>query len=500
MRPCFSSPASGNPTPSLPRFRALALLLLSLAGLLMPGCAGSRRSADLRAIYDQAAQNIGADRNPVIVIPGILGTKLESETTMRPVWGSFTYGAADPDTPEGARLVALPMEPGTPLADIRDDVIPTTVLDTLALDVGLLRGVELGAYIDILRTLAAGDYRDEMLGESGAIDYGGLHYTCFQFPYDWRRDVAEQAAALHDHVLAALAAQPVLEDDAKVDIVAHSMGGLVLRYYLRYGPTPMPEDGSLPELDWEGAQLVENAILVGTPSAGSVLALEQLVEGVNFASLITPTYRPAVLGTMPAIYQLLPRTRHARVIDRATGEAVDLYDPETWKAFGWGLADPNETGVLRDLLPDAESDEARRAIATDHLTKCLDAATRLHRALDVPATPPPGLNMMLVAGDAHPTPDVVEVGTGGRLRVASRAPGDNTVTRASALMDERVGSGYAPRLRTPARFASVVFLEADHLGLTRDPLFTNVVLYTLLEKPKPAEEPSNERGAIEVGG
>lgn len=259
---------------------------------------------------------------------------------------------------------------------------------------------------------------------------------------------------------------------------------MVLRYYLRYGPTPLPEDGSLPELDWEGARYVEEAILIGTPSAGSVLSLEQLVEGVNFASLITPTYGPSILGSMPAIYQLLPRTRHARVIDEATGEVVDLFDVATWERFGWGLADPDEDGRLRDLLPGVESAEERRAIGMDHLAKCLAKADQLQRALDVRADTPEGLGMCLVAGDAHPTPDVVSVRPDGSLRVVSKAPGDNTVTRASALMDERVGGAYVPRVQTPARFDSVLFLGANHLGLTKDPLFTNFVLYTLLEKPR----------------
>ncbi|MCA9288706.1 MAG: hypothetical protein KDA05_08995, partial [Phycisphaerales bacterium] len=80
-----------------------------------------------------------------------------------------------------------------------------------------------------------------------------------------------------------------------------------------------------------------------------------------------------------------------------------------------------------------------------------------------------------------------EVDSGGRLRVAAFGPGDDTVTRVSALMDERVGGAYMPRLRSPIHFDSVRFLASNHIGLTKDPLFANDVLYTLLERPRDAD-------------
>lgn len=471
---------------------AAALLGASIVAALctpgLGGCGARPTAINLHGIYDEAAQNIGSDRNPVIVIPGILGSKLEEPGSGQPVWGAFIYGASDADTPEGARLVALPMERGRALSELRDEVTPTEVLDTLTIDVALIRGVEFAAYADILKTLAAGKYRDQTLGESGAVDYAGLHYTCFQFPYDWRRDISEQAVALHNLILSARDAAREAGAEgapARVDVVAHSMGGLVLRYYLRYGPHPLPEDGSLPPLTWEGAQHVEHAILIGTPNAGSVLSLEQMVEGANFAALITPTYRPAVLGTMPAIYGLLPRPRHARVVDAGTGEAVDVLDPDAWRRYGWGLADTGQDAVLRQLLPNVRTAEERRAIADDHLVKCLARTRQLFAALDEPGTPPPGCHLFLTAGDALPTPDVLEVDPRtGSVRVRSEAPGDGTVTRTSALMDERVGGPYIPRIRSPITWSGLQFLESDHTGLTRDRAFANFALYTLLEQPR----------------
>ena len=64
-----------------------------------------------------------------------------------------------------------------------------------------------------------------------------------------------------------------------------------------------------------------------------------------------------------------------------------------------------------------------------------------------------------------------------------RGQGDGTVLRSSALMDEREGSKIKGRLRTPIDWASVLFLFSGHLGLTKDPVFTDNILYILLEQP-----------------
>ena len=51
-------------------------------------------------------------------------------------------------------------------------------------------------------------------------------------------------------------------------------------------------------------------------------------------------------------------------------------------------------------------------------------------------------------------------------------------------MDERVGSNWMPMLKSPIRWSHVTFLFTDHIGLTRDPAFTDNVLYLLLEDPR----------------
>ena len=138
-----------------------------------------------------------------------------------------------------------------------------------------------------------------------------------------------------------------------------------------------------------------------------------------------------------------------------------------------------------------------RTLATDISVPVVDATAvlqlavrvedrRLRRdarpgALDESVGAPPDTRLYLVAGDAEPTPATVTVRDDGNLQVTQRGPGDGTVLRSSALLDERVGGEWQRTLRTPIHWSGTMFLFRDHLGLTSDPVFTDNVLHILLE-------------------
>jgi pimeloyl-ACP methyl ester carboxylesterase len=465
--------------------------------IVLAGC-GRQRGPDLGGLYNRAARHHDKQRNPVIVIPGILGSRLVEAGSSTVVWGAFTGKFANPQTPEGARLFALPMREGAALGELRDDVRPDGALETFEMSL-LGVPIRLAAYVHILRTLGIGGYRDELLGRPGAVDYGEDHFTCFQFAYDWRRDNVENARRLHRFILEKKAyvkaerrrRYGVTDADVKFDLVAHSMGGVLARYYLRYGPADLPADGTAPKVTWAGARHVQRAILVGPPNAGSAAMIGQMTHGAVYAPPITPNFPAAVLGTLPGFYQMLPRARHGCMVDAGTGKPVrSLYDPALWQRMDWGLARRDEDGVLQDLLPKVTEAADRRRIALEHLAKCLRRAERFAAALDRPARPPAGTQLILFAGDAAPTLATVAADPRtGALKNHKWSPGDGTVLRSSALMDERVGGAWQPGLRSPVAWHQVTFLFADHMGMTRDAAFSDNVLYLLLEAPRRADPP-----------
>ncbi len=479
-------------------FRSIEQGFASAAvAVLLAACSSAVATKDpeLAITYKESAAYRGPDRNPVIVIPGLLGTRLRDPISGQLVWGAFDGTAANPSDPRQLRQIALPIGRGDEaLLKLSDDVVPAGVLDRARVTfIGL--PVELKIYAGILQTLGVGGYVDESLGRSGAIDYGTDHYTCFQYPYDWRRDNVDGAQALATFI--ELRTKSVRDERAKrfgiknapvrFDIVAHSMGGLIARYFLMYGTQDLPEDGSLPKVTWEGARYVDKVVIVATPNAGSVLALQNLVEGRQFAPLM-PHYPAALLGTFPSLAQLLPRSRHKLVVwDGDRNRPVeDLLDPALWQKLGWGLAAPDQDKVLEQLLPDAKDPGERRRRALALQARILKRAKQFMAALDRPAPPPPAhLKIYLVAGDAERTAMTLSVDSKtGKLRILDYGKGDSVVLRASTLLDERLNQAWVPRVRTPFRPQVTLFLPNEHVELTTNITFRDNLLYWLLEEPR----------------
>ena len=473
------------------RIQAIATFLL--LALFLGGCQKLtlRKQVSLGEIYNDLAQLPDTERNPVIVIPGILGSRLTDSQTGEIAWGESGLGGASPLKTRSLTELALPMQQGVALHQLHDQVQPDGPLDQFVFRVAGIP-LKVNAYAQILETLGVGGYRDRHFhGESrfNEVDYGDEHFTCFQYSYDWRRDVSESAARFAQYIdqVDAYTRQKYLErygienPHLKYDIVAHSMGGLVARYFLRYGNQPLPDDGSMPVLTWAGAEKIGRVFLVATPNLGSTQAISELKEGMRLIPPL-PKFPPAVIGTMPSVYQLLPRKRDMPVVFCERERVPNMFSPHIWKFLEWGLADPKQDKVLKQLMPYCSPDQ-RRQIALDHQAKCLARAEQFHRSLDFPADLPPCLEMHLFAGDAKRTLHQLCIDPASR-KITNRikTPGDGTVTRTSTLSERKATNHGGVTRMIP--WTNETFLSTNHLGLTRDRTFVDNVLDQLLARPR----------------
>jgi hypothetical protein len=267
------------------------------------------------------------------------------------------------------------------------------------------------------------------------------------------------------------------------------MGGLVARYAMLYGGADLPADGSLPPVTWEGGRMMARLIQIGTPNGGSLDAFRVLVDGRDFGAPIVPRYSPAILGTFPSLYQLLPRAAARPVVLAESPEvALDVHDPAVWQRMGWGIAKPGIDADLATLMPDVGEAAERRRFALGLQARLLRRGRAFAAAMDRPVTAPPGIELMIVAGDAMPTTERMSAdpATGAVLPLSS-APGDGLVLRDSALLDSRQGQDperRSPLVRSPMDFRRALFLPREHLEITRDPTFRNNILFWLLEEPR----------------
>ena len=137
----------------------------------------------------------------------------------------------------------------------------------------------------------------------------------FAFPYDWRMDVGATADRLGAFVDEVIARTKLLRhyagaDDLKVDLVGHSMGGLVLTEYLA---------------NRRRRSRVGKVVTIGTPYLGSIEAIVKITTGMSLITGPEPKEREREAARVtPALYQLFPSYDGATT--DVSGNDVDLFD------------------------------------------------------------------------------------------------------------------------------------------------------------------------------
>jgi pimeloyl-ACP methyl ester carboxylesterase len=391
---------------------------------------------------------------PVVFVPGILGSQL-----LRP---DGTEAWLNLGNTLGHHHLGLPRK--LPFSESRDELRPGLLVGTDSL---LPRVFGLTEYAEAL----------DLLDSAGFEPGVGSGRRYFVFTYDWRRDLVECARALGRRL--ETLAEAIGNRRARFHLLGHSMGGMVARYYLRYGGA---EPGEAARVTWAGAPRVASALLVATPSSGAIPALSAILNGERVGFSYT-TLAASVVRRMPSIYQMLP-PGGTRPLANVEGDLLDqdLLEPSTWERYGWA--------------PFGPATDDRLAAERAFVKACLARARAFHAALARrPETPCP-VPVYAIGGDCLPTLARAVVGDGPpgeppRFEARSRheqdllfEPGDGRVTRSSLLgahlPEARIGeTGSGLPELTRAFFGGV-----DHHGYYGDAAMQSLLLRLML-RPAP---------------
>ncbi len=447
------APPTTNRPASINVFPVAAILLVIAAAASLTGCRTPSLQPNLPRIYSPPSAPVSG-KPPVIFIPGMLGSRLVNRRTGEVVW---------PDLRVDGEEIALPISSPV-LAQNTDEIVATEVLEEAKVSALI---PEISVYGPLLEALER--YGGYKRASFDAPPPGGDCDTLYLFPYDWRRDIVESARALGTKIeeLKRRLGRP----DLRFDVVTHSMGGLVARYYSMYGERDVL-DVAVACPDWSGARNLNRIVMIAAPNAGAMNALRVLLKGFSAMSFARPLgslprklsrklpfarVGARVTFTVPAIYQLLPPGGNARFFSAHLSPLpVNLYDVETWRRFKWSAAF-DETSIRDELVrmaakmgPNAARAESlkRAAARESFLRVVLRRSAAFHNALAVEAPPPPSLRFSFIGGDCIPTLDGAVIINGAWPRTifsAAELPGDKWSKRKAAELIFNPGDGTITR-------------------------------------------------------
>lgn len=243
-------------------------------------------------------------RRPLIFVPGIFGSKLcENGDPTKLLWGSISAWK---------KLPLLKLEADGRTSKVQ--VEPCGLIDEFVYFGSLGQDIY-GKFLEALPP-------DYVLGTN-----------LFIFPYDWRLSSFDNAEKF-EVAIEEFAKQAKLGKADQFDVVAHSMGGLVVTLSVNRGTN----------------KRVFRLITVSTPFQGSVAVFPSLEEGWGWLQhqfVSMEQVRDTVLS-FPAIFELLPTYDKCCALGSGPpGQELDLKKLDDLKRIGWLRSMPSELLAAR---------------------------------------------------------------------------------------------------------------------------------------------------------
>jgi hypothetical protein len=341
------------------------------------------------SVVDRADFTV-AMREPVLIVPGIAGTVLEKASDATEVWPNVDTMLVSPSD-SYLDALALNATGDAALNGAQSTVRAAAILKSATLTVG---GI----------TLFSDDFYGNLINafkNDGYVEGQNL----FTVPYDWRLDISKSVAALATKVAQAVAASPT----GKIAIVAHSMGGLLVKKYLT---------------GISSASFLDKVVLVGVPELGAPYAFKILNYGDDLdIPIVNQDEIKKITQNMPSIYELLPSERYI------TADGGYIQDFRT--GGGDAKTEPLAYAATAQLLMSDPTDHRNAAM--------LNMADTFHRSVDASPAAGTAPNVYSIMGCGKPTITGYDLYDNGVVDL-ERGSGDGTVPDASAMDMETSGS------------------------------------------------------------
>jgi len=216
--------------------------------------------------------------------------------------------------------------------------------------------------------------------------------------------------------------------------------------------------------------------MFGTPNEGSMATLELLLKGYRVGGFRINVLNREAAFTAPAVFQLLPHQNTARFYDEDLNLInLDLYNPETWKKYGWSAyTDSTFRGKFAGG-GNAVNANGKKSEFADlsignleaYFANTLKRTKLFHEALDADTAVPPSLTFFAFGSDCDNTldgailyknsktntwqtiftPKSYRTSSGKEIsseetKTKLYAPGDTRVTRRSLLAETIIEQNY----------------------------------------------------------
>jgi hypothetical protein len=309
-------------------------------------------------------------KTPVIIIPGLTGSKLRDKATGKTIWGDTGnfFGPRD-----GGRSLALPIAAPPAPGEVVEafEIVEEIVL------LGVYREKIYGPLIDVLvqNGYVRGNLLDPRPGDTALV-----------YPYDWRYGNLEAARQLP--TLLEKLRRVRGEDTLHVIFICHSNAARIARWLVKYGDVSL-EAAEAGQVDRADHVVVDKIIFAGTAQGGSLSTFRVLDRGRAYVPM-GRKLQPEYMFTLAGLYEALPAYQDDLFLDtQGRPLPVNLFAPANWPRYGWSIFGPE----ARKRVARIDHDDPVLGTVDDRmawLTERLATAQRIQTMLmsDVPEFPP----------------------------------------------------------------------------------------------------------------